>query len=704
VTTPPPPRSFSPLVGLPVAIVDTETTGLDTRHDRIIQVAALRMTGTEIDGDPLDSLVNPGMPIPAASSAIHGLRDADIAGAPGFAAVAGTILAFIGSRIVVGHNIGFDIALLEHEAERHHLDSPPLRALDIAMVALSLNPALPDHGLDTIATWLGVPIRDRHTALGDVRIAAAVWAQLIGLLGARGIRTLGETERLAAGRSAQIDGQAAAGWRTATTPERADAETAGLAPLDPYPFRHRLDDVMSAPPAIVAPTAALGSAIARMLGDGISSLLVGAADGGRIAGIVTERDILRAVAERPEAIATATVADIMSGPVEGVAHDEPLYRALGRMAGLNIRHLAVWSDDGRAIGIVTTRDLLRQRLTETFILGEAIFSASDSRGLADAWSRLPAAAERLLVEQLSAREIAHVVSTEIRAITARAAELAIERMAADGLGPPPCRWCLLVLGSAGRGESLLAPDQDNALIHTGGDSEDRWFAAFSAHVADLLDAAGIVYCTGGVMAKNAAWRHDPAGWRALLGQWLSRARPEDLLNVDIFFDLRAVAGDGALAADLHRDALAAASRSPAFLNLVAAQIATLRAPLGYFGGWQKHDGRVDLKLGGLMPITAAARLLALRFALPERATPARLDRAAADGHLPPGDARLLIRLHGELMGLLLRQQIADLRAGRKPTSRVEVKAMLDATRDRDLRRRLGDLEQLLSAIRGMTAG
>lgn len=130
--------------------------------------------------------------------------------------------------------------------------------------------------------------------------------------------------------------------------------------------------------------------------------------------------------------------------------------------------------------------------------------------------------------------------------------LALERMAADGAGAAPCRWCLMVLGSAGRGESLLAPDQDNALIYDGDETMDAWFATLTKHVADTLDAAGIIYCKGGVMAKEPDWRHTPAGWRACVAHWLSRARPEDLLNVDIFFDLRAVAGDADLAVELHR--------------------------------------------------------------------------------------------------------------------------------------------------------
>ena len=86
-----------------------------------------------------------------------------------------------------------------------------------------------------------------------------------------------------------------------------------------------------------------------------------------------------------------------------------------------------------------------------------------------------------------------------------------------GHGEPPCRYAVAVLGSAGRGESLLAMDQDNALVFDDGEpagAEDRWFETFGGHVADILHEAGVPYCKGGVMAKNAQWRGSVATWRA----------------------------------------------------------------------------------------------------------------------------------------------------------------------------------------------
>src|SRR5690348_4468789 len=108
----------------------------------------------------------------------------------------------------------------------------------------------------------------------------------------------------------------------------------------------------------------------------------------------------------------------------------------------------------------------------------------------------------------------------------------------------------MVLGSGGRGESLLSADQDNALVYASGEPggpEDRWFAALGGAMADILDQIGIPYCRGGVMAQNAAFRHSVDKWKQQIDGWIERAEPFDLLNVDIFFDGVAVHGDLVLA-------------------------------------------------------------------------------------------------------------------------------------------------------------
>ena len=195
----------------------------------------------------------------------------------------------------------------------------------------------------------------------------------------------------------------------------------------------------------------------------------------------------------------------------------------------------------------------------------------------------------LRAKGLSGREIAAVISRELGAMTHRAAVLAEQRMGEAGRGAPPCPYAFAVLGSAGRGESLLAMDQDNAIVFAEGEPdgpEDRWFAALGAHVADILHEAGVPYCAGGVMARNAPWRGSLATWRARVRDWIRRSNPQDLLSVDIFFDLRGVHGDAALAATLWREGFDLAAGEVAFAKLLAETAGTVAPALNWFGGFK----------------------------------------------------------------------------------------------------------------------
>ena len=74
--------------------------------------------------------------------------------------------------------------------------------------------------------------------------------------------------------------------------------------------------------------------------------------------------------------------------------------------------------------------------------------------------------------------MAEIISEELCSLTRRAAVLAEQQMQIEGHGPPPCPYAMLVLGSGGRGESLMAPDQDNAIVFAHGEpdgAEDSWF-------------------------------------------------------------------------------------------------------------------------------------------------------------------------------------------------------------------------------------
>ncbi len=694
------PPSHTPLAGLPALVLDLETTGLDVTRDRVLQIGAVAMRGAKVlDVPAIDMLVDPGVAIPADSTAIHGISEVDVRDAPDASAALAILRERLAGHAVVGHNVAFDLAVLRHEAARLGVEWHEPPALDVHLLVGALEPSLPDLGLDALAHAVGVKVEGRHTALGDARATATVYAAVVRRLIETDVRTLGEAQALAAQRSDLVLRQAEAGWNAVPGAAPGAPARAPAPRVDSYVFSRPISEVMSALPVTIAASTTLREAARTMVERRIGALLVGVPDAPPD-GILTERDLLRATADTAADPDRTEVRAVMSVPVASMHSDELLYRALGRMDRMRIRHLCVVDQDGRAVGMLSQRDLLGHRARAAVVLGDELADADDVGELAAAHARVPEVAAGLVAEGLGGVEAARVISNEIRAMTGRAADLALERVRSEGLGPAPASWSLLVLGSGGRSESLLSADQDNALIHDGSDADDPWFAAFGAHVADILDEAGIPRCKGGVMASNAPWRGTVEAWRARIEGWLGHARPEDLLSVDIFFDLTSVRGDGALARELHRSAVRTASGAPRFLGLLADSVASKAPPLGLFRRVRTDDeGRVDLKLGGLLPLVSLARALALRVGSSALATPERLRAAQEAGRLAPGDAHTLIALHGRLMTFILRQQLVDLETGVRPSARVVLKSLDKRARSR-LRHDLGTLDDTLQILRG----
>jgi CBS domain-containing protein len=684
-------RNATHLLALDAVVIDTETTGLDPAKARIVEIAAVRLTGGRINSkDTFQCLVQPGEPIPPAASAVHRIDDAKVVDAPPFLKVWQELLAFVGGSVLIGHSLGFDLAVLLHECERAGLPFRPGRALDTRLLAQVVEPNLADYSLEGLASWLGVEITQRHSALGDALACAQILIALIPRLRAGNIRTLGEAMQACRTLTAALEEQHRAGWvELAAQPARSDAERT-LARIDSYPYRHRVQAVMRSPAKFIGGKTSVAEAMTRLMNERISSLYIcpPSSDqnypGASETGIITERDILRAVATHGDAALQMPVDQLMSKPLAAVPADAFVYRAIGRMSRLRVRHLGVTDEAGRVIGALSARDLLRLRAGEAISLGDEIDEARDVHALAMVWGKLPQVVASLLYEGVGARDIAAVISRELGALTRAAAVMAEERMRKAGHGTAACPYALAVLGSAGRGESLLAMDQDNALVFATGEPgspTDRWFEQLAIHIADILHEVGVPYCKGGVMAKSPQWRGSIATWQNRVGDWIGRSTPQDLLSVDIFFDMRAVHGDGGICAAVWRDAFDAARGQIGFAKLLAEAAGSVEDGLGFFGQVRTREGRIDLKKTGLFGIVTTARVLAIRHHVMERSTPARIAGVKALGIGGETDLDALVEAQGIFLDVLIAQQIEDMAGGTAPTNAVAVKRI--SARDRE---------------------
>lgn len=174
-------------------VLDTETTGLRPGSHRVIEVAGIRVRGGEVAGS-FASLLNPGTRLPNFIVQFTGITQEMVSSAPKAAEVMPGFLDFIEDAIVVGHNVGFDIGFLSYEARLLGLDFP-LDGLDTIPLARRFLPGLRRFKLDSVATHLKIPASNRHRALGDAKVTAAVFIKLLSLAREQGIATLGHLRR-----------------------------------------------------------------------------------------------------------------------------------------------------------------------------------------------------------------------------------------------------------------------------------------------------------------------------------------------------------------------------------------------------------------------------------------------------------------------------------------------------------------------------
>jgi DNA polymerase-3 subunit epsilon/CBS domain-containing protein len=681
----------TPLLSLDAVSLDTETTGLDLRKARLLEVGAVRIESGRLDGaGSFRQLINPGEPIPAFSTAIHGIDNEKVAGAPSFANMWPQLSAFIGDAVIIGHTVGFDLAMMAQECRRAGLTFEKPRSLDTQFLAQLINPRLTGQSLGQLADWLGVEVTDRHSALGDALTTARVFQAMVPKLREGGIRTYAEAAQACRSLTDVMDRQYRAGWMTADSVRERDSQPVPSR-IDSYPYRHRIRDVMSSPPKTIAAERTLGEALAQLIEARISSLLVvppGVTPEKLPAyslGIITERDVMRALAIEGEGALKLGIEQFMSRPLATIPAEAFVYRAIGRMSRLKIRHLGVIDEAGLVIGALSARDLLRLRAEEAVSLGDEIDEAEDVHALGAAWAKLPQVATSLLGEDIGAVDVAAIVSRELGALTRKASVIAEQRLREAGLGDPPCPYAVAVLGSAGRGESLLAMDQDNAIVFERGDpggAEDRYFAALGGHLADILNDVGVPYCKGGVMAKNDAWRGSVATWQDRVTDWIARSRPQDLMAVDIFFDLRGVHGELGIADRLWRYAYDAAKGKVEFAKLLVEAAGGVERGIGLFGRLRAQKGRIDLKMTGLFGIVSTARSLSIRHHILERATPARLRGVRSLRIGGETDLDRLIEAQAVFLDFILAQQLADVHAGRPAINAVSVRRLTAAERER----------------------
>lgn len=164
-------------------VFDTETTGLDSRVDRVIEIGGVELVNRFPTGRTFHEYINPqGRSVHPEALAIHGITDAQLAGKPTFLEMVDRFLEFIDGATLVAHNASFDMAFINAEFERLGQQAVPSeRVVDTLAIAKRKHPMGPN-SLDALCRRYGIDNshRTRHGALLDSELLAEVYIELIG--------------------------------------------------------------------------------------------------------------------------------------------------------------------------------------------------------------------------------------------------------------------------------------------------------------------------------------------------------------------------------------------------------------------------------------------------------------------------------------------------------------------------------------------
>ena len=183
-------------------VLDTETTGLDLGQDNILSIGAVRIINNTIDiSDSLSIIVKNQQLQTQNAVAIHGLVQTDIKGQSEAESIA-ALFKFVGSDIIVGHHIAFDIAMLNKLSRKNGGGDLKNNLLDTSYLARRLDHTTdPDsldrkeYTLDKLCSRFKVIPKARHTADGDAFITAIVFMKLIQKLYIKGVTSTGQLVR-----------------------------------------------------------------------------------------------------------------------------------------------------------------------------------------------------------------------------------------------------------------------------------------------------------------------------------------------------------------------------------------------------------------------------------------------------------------------------------------------------------------------------
>ena len=454
--------------------------------------------------------------------------------------------------------------------------------------------------------------------------------------------------------------------------------------MEAYPFKKRLSEIMSTSVETCRPSTPVREIAKQFTRGDVGAVMVGT-DTNQVAGIVTEHDLVTKVLARDNVdIQQMTAAEVMTPDPLTMSTDTFLYEASSFMLRHKIKHVPV-VDRGEFVGMVTLHDLMRYRSQKSMLILGRVKDAETIEELTLIRKEVFKLAKALMSEVRSHFEMVEILSYIHHCLLQRCFDLVLEETIRQGETPPDIRFCLFIMGSGGRREMLLLPDQDNGFIYEDfpdsmQEEVDAFFIPFAEKLVEAFDEIGYPRCNGEVMVNNPLWRGRLKDWQARVSDWMEVPEPKKVMYSTIFFDFMSLTGDASLCQDLRGVVKKALARNPGFMYFLLENDLKAKPPLGLLGRFvldktPEHKGEISLKLAGSIFIVDCVRMFLLELGVDATTTVDRIDTLLKNNVLNQETAEHLKAALEAFTFLRLRREIELIDQGREPSHYIDPYAL-----------------------------
>ncbi len=431
----------------------------------------------------------------------------------------------------------------------------------------------------------------------------------------------------------------------------------------------KVSDTILHTPCIVEEETKLLDAIDKSMNFKTSTIIVKNKDNQY--GIITDSLLKTKVLLKGRDLSTP-VKDIAIYPLITVNLDDYLFEVLTLLIKKNIKRIGVINLEGDMIGILEQIDVLSHFANHTYVVDSKIKKASTKEELKAASIELISTIKTLNTKGVKIHHISNVIGQLNTKIYKKLYDLIVPNSLQDNA-------CFIVMGSEGRNEQIIKTDQDNALVVSNKTDVEKYRTYMQEMTETLIDF-GYPPCEGNIMVSNPFWCKNVKDYKNETAKWIEAPDIQNYMDLAIFFDSFAVAGDKDLLINLKDDLFDKLHDKDIFMAYFAKSTLAFETPRTV-ANFMKKIHYIDIKKAGVFPIVQGIRSLALKEKIRETTTIKRIKILKRKGVLTNEMASELIEAFEVFNTFRLKSQLTKIQDNKKINNEIDTHTLGKIGRD-----------------------